>query len=124
MVNALYMYFILALFPHKKHTYSIHGLWPQYSKDSWPDYCSNVPFKMDKIVDLLPELKEYWWSYDGKNEHFWKHEFEKHGTCSNMNEHQYFRTALDCYYKYKKEGIIEHYRHGKTIKIVIHKLQF
>ena len=46
------MYFILALIPHKKHTYSIHGLWPQYSEDSWPEFCSNEPFKMDKIQDL------------------------------------------------------------------------
>ena len=24
--------------------YSIHGLWPQYTNSTWPQYCKNVSF--------------------------------------------------------------------------------
>ena len=87
------MYFILALIKYDG-AYSIHGLWPHNG-----NYCSNKKFDMDKIGSLLPRLHRHWYSNYGKDETFWKHEYEKHGTCSGLSEYDYFEKALDCFEK-------------------------
>lgn len=67
------MYFILALFAHSKSSdVSIHGLWPQYSENSWPEYCTDIKFDLSLIKSLLLELKKHWYSYNGRNEHVQK----------------------------------------------------
>lgn len=111
------------MFRHKDNTYTIHGLWPQESETSWPSYCTRQPFDPSKIQDLLPELEKYWYAYDKHNQHFWKHEWEKHGTCSGMDEHTYFSTALRLRKKYIKDKTVEHcVEHHHTIKIIIKDL--
>merc|ERR1711988_162666 len=52
-----------------------------------------------------------WPSFGHPNESFWSHEFQKHGTCSNMDELDYFKAALklrddaDVMAKLKSAGI-------------------
>ena len=40
----------------------------------------------------MDELNEYWFSTEEKNQDFWRHEYQKHGSCvfTQMNEYQYF----------------------------------
>uniref|UniRef100_A0A0D9V902 Uncharacterized protein n=1 Tax=Leersia perrieri TaxID=77586 RepID=A0A0D9V902_9ORYZ len=91
------------------HTFTIHGLWPDYDDGTWPACCRHTSFDMDKILPLKPTLDKYWPSlycsssstcFSGKGP-FWAH--EKHGTCSSpvvKDELEYFSTALDLYFKY------------------------
>jgi len=60
-------------------------------------------------------MRTTWPSYTGSNDHFWKHEWEKHGTCAYpvlQDEHQYFRTVLDLHQRldlqaaFDKAGLI------------------
>ena len=70
------------------NTWHIHGLWPQYSEDSYPTYCKTVSFDLNKLNSILSKLEKYWYSEDEKNEDFWCHEWKKHGSCmfTNINE--------------------------------------
>ena len=119
------MYFILALFTHPKSgDVSIHGLWPENSENSWPEYCSDTPFNMSLIDPLLSELKKHWYSYNGQHIKFWEHEWKKHGTCSYMDEITYFKSALALREKYMNDGTIEHsISKHHTIKIKIDTIQ-
>lgn len=50
--------------PIPSNRFSIHGLWPERLDGSWPSCCdSDFPFRMQKIIDLLPELAHDWFSY-------------------------------------------------------------
>lgn len=97
-------------------TFSIHGLWPTYNRGRGPqDCCSPITtnnlhdcqhkqFIPAKISDLEQKLDRYWPSimYTGTgsrcstkiNVEFWKHEWEKHGTCSPLNLEPYFQDTL------------------------------
>lgn len=73
--------------------YTIHGLWNETS-----DFCGNDTFEYDKIKSLVSELDRYWYSCYTKNynnEDFWKHEYEKHGTCfKQFSQYDYFFNTL------------------------------
>ncbi|KAI5679024.1 hypothetical protein M9H77_09974 [Catharanthus roseus] len=66
---------------------------------SWPKSCDNsIPFNASQVSDLIPRMEQKWPSLncpssDGVK--FWTHEWKKHGTCSLLNEHDYFQSALD-----------------------------
>ena len=82
-------------------TWTIHGLWPQHNNTVWPEYCKgNISLNLDKIRSLIPKLNMYWTSCYGNNEDLWKHEWVKHGSCSNMTEFEYFNTTLELYKQY------------------------
>ncbi|CAI9096594.1 OLC1v1032779C2 [Oldenlandia corymbosa var. corymbosa] len=79
--------------------FSIHGLWPNRNDGSWPSNCDDdASFDESEVSDLINRMQKDWPSLacpssDGVR--FWTHEWEKHGTCSLLNERQYFQTALD-----------------------------
>ena len=83
----------------EKDSYSIHGLWPQYDKGNYPTYCRKVNFSINKLTPIINELNMYWNSYKENNDDFWKHEYEKHGSCmfKQMDEFTYFNTTLKLY---------------------------
>lgn len=81
--------------------WTIHGLWPDKAEAcnrSWH-------FRYDEIKDLLPNLTIYWpdVTHSSPNgSHFWKHEWEKHGTCAAQldvldSEKKYFGKSLELY---------------------------
>jgi len=85
--------------PHYNY-YTIHGLWPSQN------YCTNTPFSENKIKSIESELNKYWPScpkYHHTNKWLWTHEWTKHGTCTNMTEYDYFKSALDLRNKYSPD---------------------
>ncbi|XP_074603188.1 ribonuclease DdI-like [Brevipalpus obovatus] len=66
-----------------RNNWSIHGLWPNYSNGSYPQFCCNrEQFDVKVLEPIREELEEYWPSLMKKSsEDFWKHEWTKHGSC-------------------------------------------
>lgn len=51
-----------------------------------------------QIRDLDSDLRRNWGTLSCKNRNntqFWSHEWSRHGTCSNMDQHSYFLAALE-----------------------------
>ena len=93
-------FYYLSLINEGENKWSIHGLWPQYNKNQYPTFCNKVDFDIKKLDLILSELEKYWYSYNKKDdENFWKHEWEKHGSCmfTEMNEFDYFNKTLELY---------------------------
>ena len=104
--------------------WSIHGLWPQYSYNSYPSYCSNEKFDYSKLELLTEDLNKYWYSTNQKikNETFWKHEWEKHGTCmfNKCDEFDYFKRSLTLFVDVLQKDVIKKYpleNDGLQVKI-------
>ena len=77
--------------------WTIHGMWPQVNSHDYKpcEDCSNVPFSLSAISDLMPDVDKYWPScrHDTEQE-FLQHEWSKHGTCSGFDVHGYFAAVL------------------------------
>ncbi len=92
----------------QKTEFSIHGLWPdQISKtfkpvtsklhnfNYGPEFCKqNGDFNINNITDLFPDMYKMWPS-ESNHGQLWRHEWDRHGSCSGLNEHDYFSTALN-----------------------------
>ncbi|XP_061480359.1 ribonuclease T2 isoform X2 [Rhineura floridana] len=81
--------------------WTIHGLWPDKAED-----CNSTwHFDMSEIKDLMDDMNKYWPDVIHPNHtRFWKHEWDKHGTCaasleSLNSQKKYFGKALDVYKK-------------------------
>lgn len=103
--------------------YSIHGLWPDYGNGTYPTFCKNIKFDIEKLKSIDKELLNYWElpeDHDKLEESFWKHEWDKHGTCmyEEIDELTYFKTALNLYHEVMNKRInIEDYKQGKNYMI-------
>jgi ribonuclease T2 len=63
----------------------VHGLWPQYER-GFPEDCQVPPPRLartivDAMLDLMPARKLVY------------HEWDKHGTCSGLDQRDYFDTV-------------------------------
>lgn len=93
--------------------WTIHGLWPTVGEEHKPVWCnSSWPFREDDIEDLKPKLELQWPSFDSDEAAFWKHEWEKHGTCSTNlpfldSEHKYFNVTLNLNVKYDIFSVLQ-----------------
>jgi ribonuclease I len=114
-------FYYLSLIKEQNNTFSIHGLWPQYTKQSYPTYCKNVTFDIKNIEQLLPQLNEKWYSTKEKNEDFWKHEYEKHGSCvfTPLTEKEYFEQTIKLYDTAIKENLPNQFYDEETKKCLI-----
>ncbi|XP_017984389.1 PREDICTED: ribonuclease MC [Theobroma cacao] len=103
-------------------TFTIHGLWPQSVEDDKPippnnkKKCTDViPTAPDQILDALQpipgKLNDLWPSLlkQKTNEEFWRHEWEKHGMCSDYPDkpRDYFTIALDLTTRYNPLEVME-----------------
>jgi ribonuclease I len=67
-----------------------------------PEYCNtSLPFNASMLIPLESKLKEHWIDIQNGSKHyaFWKHEWNKHGTCAVTikaldSEYNYFLTGL------------------------------
>lgn len=103
--------------------WSIHGLWPQYNNDQYPTYCKPVEFDYQDLQPILAQLEKYWYSNRGTlgDEDFWKHEWQKHGSCmfTDMDEYEYFSRALSLYFVAVNKGLPAKYYDSETKKCLI-----
>ena len=118
-------FYYLALIKEHNNSISIHGLWPQTNKVSYPSFCKNVDFNMKELTPIIDKLNKYWYSDCEKNEDFWKHEYQKHGSCmfKEMSEFDYFSKTLELYESALKTDKIKlylkKYPNSKTIKLQV-----
>ncbi|KAI0997457.1 hypothetical protein K3495_g10730 [Podosphaera aphanis] len=85
-------------------SWTLHGLWPDLCDGSYPQYCSAAPtyYNITSIIsassaELYDFMTTYWLPDRGSAEHFWQHEWNKHGTCINT-------LAPSCYAAGYKAG--------------------
>ena len=84
-----------------KNHFTIHGLWPQYVDNGYPEFCTDEPFN-STIPDLIGMdiMTKYWPNveYEVNNpnyDSFYNHEWTKHGTCSLVNnQFDYFNSTI------------------------------
>ena len=109
LIPAYANFYYLSLLPNENYNFTIHGLWPQNNKTSYPEYCRNVTFSTNVIEKLIPIMNQYWPS-DENNTEFWEHEWEKHGSCmfNNADEYHYFNRTLGLYFEADYYKYIQH----------------
>lgn len=97
-------------------TWVVHGLWPtQNDHPMEPTFCDKAnEFDFSKIKWLLPRLERYWPNLYNNTplDSFWKHEWDKHGTCTLgmpqiKDESDYFNVSL---------ALRDHYDFGVILK--------
>ncbi|KAF9887559.1 ribonuclease T2-like [Aspergillus nanangensis] len=75
-------------------SWTLHGLWPDNCDGSYEQFCdssreySNITAILQEQGrdDLLSYMKTYWPDWEGDDETFWEHEWNKHGTCISTIE--------------------------------------
>tara|TARA_B100000123_G_scaffold228187_1_gene177337 strand:- start:89 stop:544 length:456 start_codon:yes stop_codon:yes gene_type:complete len=114
-------FYYLSLLKEQDGSFSIHGLWPQTTPDNYPTYCKKVQFDINKLNPVINELNQYWYSTQEKNQDFWKHEWEKHGSCAwtLMTELEYFENALKLFNSANEKGLPNIFYNSKTNKCLI-----
>jgi len=117
--NATNFYYLSLI--KEEHGWSIHGLWPQTNINKYPQFCKKVDFDIRKINPIIDDLKDFWYSDKGSDEDFWKHEYEKHGSCNfnNLNEFEYFQKTLELFSTAKVKNLPEYFYNKKTGKCLI-----
>ena len=75
----------------RPYAFVLHGLWPQYDRKGWPEYCRIgarpwVPAEtIDRMMDIMPSRRLI------------IQEYRKHGVCSGLSARQYFESARQAY---------------------------
>lgn len=62
--------------------FTLHGNWPSRDSSSYPCYCTDEKFDVNKVDSIESRLDEFWPSLEGSSQSFWSHEYTKHGTCA------------------------------------------
>ena len=72
----------------KRFGFVVHGLWPQYER-GYPQDCAAGPRVSPDIVKRMLAIMP--------SERLIQHEWSKHGTCSGMNQADYFQTIEEVF---------------------------
>ncbi|TKR87365.1 hypothetical protein L596_011771 [Steinernema carpocapsae] len=101
--------------PEGSDTWTLHGLWPSsqtryISKDL--EFCTKDKFDRVAVKSIWKKLLQAWPNLlTGKDvTSFWKHEFEKHGTCALAyvkDELGYFNTSIAVHDKYNIDKALQ-----------------
>ncbi|XP_054003039.1 ribonuclease Oy [Hylaeus anthracinus] len=100
--------------PRDNDEWTIHGLWPSEYHKLGPQFCNrSLPFNETALKPLWSQLQEKWIDveYGRESSSLWKHEWEKHGTCSTMLENvntevKYFKKGLDLLSQYDMKNVL------------------
>lgn len=108
-----YDYYILAIqnwcSTSSPFTYKIHGLWPNFFNNTYPENCLNIEYI--EMPSLKNDLNEFWYDCNEEESNYlWKHEFLRHGTCvieqTKITQLEFFNTTINLFKKYQpKENI-------------------
>lgn len=80
-----------SLLPNINEKFIAHGLWPHAKNGDPVTDCSDIPLDITKFDPvLLEQLKTAF----ANNFNLMKHEWEKHGTCTNLDQTTYFKQVL------------------------------
>jgi len=91
--------------------WNIHGLWPSDGHRGL-NYCTDEKFDPSQLNSLKDDLTAYWSGLYSNADTFHGHEWQVHGTCSNMSQPDYFSTVmkiakeLDVYGALQRHNII------------------
>ncbi|EAR91268.1 ribonuclease T2 family protein (macronuclear) [Tetrahymena thermophila SB210] len=84
--------------------FNIHGLWPSGSRSnpcSYPSNCSNDDLDYSQINQSdIDYINAYWVGLYNDSDSFRTHEWQKHGTCFNGSETQFFSTVTSLHKQY------------------------
>ena len=95
-----------------KSHFTLHGLWPQYTDNGYPSFCTQEPFKPSCAEDVgMDTMEQYWPNVqanpgDSDYDDFWMHEWTKHGTCSTLDQTTYYQTAIDLIKSYGTPTVV------------------
>jgi len=95
--------------------WTIHGVWPTKLGTIGPGFCNtDHPFDPQAIYGILPQLEARWTPVEvhKKKNTFWKHEWEKHGSCASSlpelsTEVKYFSKGLSWSDEYEMSAILK-----------------
>ncbi|KAG5332426.1 RNOY Ribonuclease, partial [Acromyrmex heyeri] len=98
----------------KSNEWTIHGIWPTKYNIIGPQFCNrSLSFDSKALAPIEGALKENWIDIQkgSKPYSFWKHEWDKHGTCAISvrdlnNELKYFQTGLKLLNKYNMIDVL------------------
>lgn len=98
----------------KSNNWTIHGLWPQGTHGSM-SFCGKQKYKPWLLESRARErMKEKWPTFNlrYKDENFWRHEFDKHGTCVTRHSSigtltEYFMKILEIHDQHNVAEILE-----------------
>lgn len=97
--------------------FSIHGLWPGRLQDKYSpnSCCSSEAFNETKLIPIETRLRDAWPSLRGSHSSFWRHEYQKHGTCTKNligfgNMTNYFQKTIQLYDNLKLNEILQRAR--------------
>ncbi|CAH1957893.1 unnamed protein product [Acanthoscelides obtectus] len=101
--------------PPAMATWNVHGIWPTKTGMEGPFCCpSAIHFDPTQLQPFLTDLNNNWTNIEGgtKEYSFWRHEWEKHGTCASVSPflnsiQNYFRQGLEWNKQYKLSNILE-----------------
>ena len=94
IISTDYNFYTLSVQKWCTSEYQIHGLWPQYTAETYPSYCSNTKYQ-EPNEKLKYKMDKYWSSCN--NSDLWEHEWLKHGTCTNNTESYYFNQTIELF---------------------------
>lgn len=86
--------------------WSVHGLWPEYSNSTWPQFCDPSRYKEltpDVLAPFRDLMDKYWYACEGDSFSFWQHEWNKHGTCQPLPVAVFFRRTIDLFLEAKQK---------------------
>jgi ribonuclease T2 len=73
------------------HGFIVHGLWPQYAPQGYPENCSTAPGLSNpaEMADIMPDTGLV------------AHEWSTHGTCSGLDAESYFKLLRQAFQSVK-----------------------
>ncbi|XP_034525325.1 ribonuclease T2 isoform X3 [Ailuropoda melanoleuca] len=88
--------------------------WRSSGNHEWKKLIMVHHWPVTVCKDLLPKMKMYWPDviHPLNHSHFWKHEWEKHGTCAAQvdtlnSEKKYFGRSLDLYQQLELNSMLQ-----------------